>query len=319
VTWDFEFANAQDQQAALHGLRQFLAHTQKVAQWEVERALTNEEGGKEMKKTAAEGVAINEASEVRQSLGNSSTTAQDNTEEKYSFGLRQLENGNNAQAIEAFNKCLHYDEAHIGALYELGHLYQDMGDLDVAVYYFQKVLTIDPDHHHSHYCLGVLGTEKGDFQMAEDHLKKALELEPDNVDTLVNLGLMEMTRKQYRNAKSVLEKALLLATAKQQKFVVLYNLGNLAHATGKNMAAIDYFNRALGIDPEHADALFNHGVVYQEAKQYQKAYDSFQKAAELDPDMQEARLAATNLELQLNGKEGEQQVPEAKKWWHFKS
>ena len=64
--------------------------------------------------------------------------------------------------------------------------------------------------------------------------------------------------------------------------------------------AIKYYTKAITLNPFHVDALFNIGVVYQEAKETSKSLHYFLKAIEVDPFFEEAveQVKLLNAEFQ---------------------
>lgn len=71
-----------------------------------------------------------------------------------------------------------------------------------------------------------------------------------------------------------------------------------AHATraqtlaksGKTEEALAEFDRAIAIDPHHAEALYNRGLLYQRQRQHQLAIDDFTSANGLTPQRAEPLL-----------------------------
>jgi tetratricopeptide (TPR) repeat protein len=75
-----------------------------------------------------------------------------------------------------------------------------------------------------------------------------------------------------------------LTTTENREFVALNNkgvsLGKLSNYTG----AIQYFDKALAIDPNFAAALVNKGFALSLFKKYQEAIIYFDKALQIDPN-----------------------------------
>ena len=73
------------------------------------------------------------------------------------------------------------------------------------------------------------------------------------------------------------------------KHAVAYNNRGAAFNTlGEYQKAIDDYNKAIEINPKHAVAYNNRGAVFKNLGEYQKAIDDYTKSIELNP-----KLAAT--------------------------
>ena len=61
--------------------------------------------------------------------------------------------------------------------------------------------------------------------------------------------------------------------------------------SGKAEEALAEFDKAITIDPHHAEALYNRGLLYQRERQHQQAVDDFSAANGLTPQRAEPLLA----------------------------
>lgn len=62
----------------------------------------------------------------------------------------------------------------------------------------------------------------------------------------------------------------------------LYNQGNVEAAKNNHTTAIDYYEKALKIDPKFAFAWDNLGISYRKIGEYDKALNAYQKSLEID-------------------------------------
>ena len=63
------------------------------------------------------------------------------------------------------------------------------------------------------------------------------------------------------------------------------------HESGKTEEALAEFDKAITIDPHHAEALYSRGLLYQRERQHQLAIDDFTSANGLTPQRAEPLLA----------------------------
>src|SRR4029079_7831474 len=74
-------------------------------------------------------------------------------------------------------------------------------------------------------------------------------------------------------------------------------LGTVAYERGRLPEAIDAFQRAIRVDPEDEDALYQLGLCYLDRGWTQKATERFQAALELNPNRIEYLEASKLLSL----------------------
>ncbi len=82
--------------------------------------------------------------------------------------------------------------------------------------------------------------------------------------------------------------------------VALYSLGVLTLNGGDPVASLHYFDRAAQLNPHFPLTWFNRGVVLQRLQRYEEAQASYQKAVELDPTFEQARMHRDTLAMGLN-------------------
>ncbi len=71
--------------------------------------------------------------------------------------------------------------------------------------------------------------------------------------------------------------------------IYAFNVGNALVHLGRNSEALDYYAKALLLDPKYKDAYFNAAVAALNLGQGQKAGEMFQKVLDLDPNHAEAK------------------------------
>jgi tetratricopeptide (TPR) repeat protein len=64
--------------------------------------------------------------------------------------------------------------------YQLGRIYKDQGESDLAISYFIETLQLSPTHSNALYSLGLIYEEKGNFETALAAFERVAELNPEN-------------------------------------------------------------------------------------------------------------------------------------------
>jgi tetratricopeptide (TPR) repeat protein len=106
-------------------------------------------------------------------------------------------------------------------------------------------------------------TERGNERYAAGELDEALkcytdaQLEaPECPELHYNIGVILYRREEYEKAKEEFEQSL-RSDRPEVQARAYYNLGNISVQTGDPLTAIDYYKRALQLDPDDEDAKYN--------------------------------------------------------------
>ncbi len=82
--------------------------------------------------------------------------------------------------------------------------------------------------------------------------------------------------------------------------LVLHLLGVIAHQVGKNDIAVDLIDRAIGVNPNFAEAHYNLSLALQKLNRAEEAIDSLRSALALSPDYSDAYIHLGLILKQLN-------------------
>jgi len=129
-------------------------------------------------------------------------------------------------------------------------------------------------------------------------LKEKLErTEKDKKDTIEeltktlkekegNLKILAESFDDYKGGKGVksLSDLLLDDTRKRAEAQKWFNRAYDEYQKGNNENAIEYYTKAIELNPDYAKAYNNRGVAYDVLKEYEKAISDYNKAIELNPE-----------------------------------
>ena len=103
---------------------------------------------------------------------------------------------------------------------------------------------------------GVLAEEQGDEDAALQYYRECFEADASYVPNLVRLGKLYFRREEWAQALRIFQTVLLhqMKLDKAGRVDVYYHLARVRLALGETRKAKDMFNRALSLDPSHADA-----------------------------------------------------------------
>ena len=127
--------------------------------------------------------------------------------------------------------------------------------------------------------------ERGYFKEAELFYRQAVNEDPRSADALYALGSACLQLQKDEEARDDFQRALQLHANYPGTVPNCWNnLGLLSARQGNTPAAIQYFQRAIQIDPEHSIALLNLGNAYRQSKDWPQAHKMLALAVALAPD-----------------------------------
>ncbi len=152
-------------------------------------------------------------------------------------------------AISALERAmiLQPDEPRI--LFALGTAYEREGRFDFAVSIFERLLEIEPDNAQTLNYLGYMLAEKGiRLDQSVEMIKSALEKDPENGAYLDSYGWAFFKLGQLDQAEEKIRKALEFL---ETDAVIHEHLGDILQAKGRGQEAMEYWERALELDPDN--------------------------------------------------------------------
>jgi serine/threonine-protein kinase len=211
--------------------------------------------------------------------------------------------------------------------FELGYLFQNMGQPEEAVGFYRAAVAVRPHSSVARNNLGGALYGKGDFAGAIREYRRALDLDPKFAVAHYNLGDLLRVKRDLTEAIRELRRAIKLnhnfALAHRSLGVALAekgdlvgaiqeygqaieldpkdakahnNLGNALYKMGDRTGAFREYRMAFDLDPKLAIAQYNLGNLLREKKELDGAIDHYQIALQIDPTYAEAHC---NLGLAL--------------------
>jgi len=156
--------------------------------------------------------------------------------------------------------------------------------------------------------LGFVFYEHGYYGQAEQFFGQALKDDSGSAEAFYGLGSAYLQQQKTNQARDCFEKSVQLHPSYPGTLPNSWNnLGILAAREGNYDLAIEYFERALKIDPEHSIALQNLGSAYREKKDWPQAKSALDRALALNPDDPEANYSLGMVYAQQNDGEHAQE------------
>lgn len=203
------------------------------------------------------------------------------------FLVRQYQKG-----LDYVNKALKVDENYAKAYYIKGTIYKESGDTARAISNLVTATEQDNTFEDAFYDLGIIYAARKN-PLAMEYYNSALRINPSNANILYARAKLLQDLGKIDQAISEYESMILKNKDCDQ---CLYNLGALfleiKNEPGK---AIDYFNRAIEINPNYADAFFARGYANEKLNNKKSAKSDYETCLNLNPGHEWAAEALDKL------------------------
>jgi protein O-mannosyl-transferase len=170
----------------------------------------------------------------------------------------------------------------------LGLALCEQGHFDLAIPHFAAAVRLTPDLPTPHYNLGTLMLQRGRMDDAMREYKLALSHVSDPLEGAQihnNLGVVLLETKQLPAAVDEFNAAIALDPNHQKSFI---GRGNAEYEAGNFEAALSDFTHASRLEPSSM-ALFWMGRTFQEKGDVKSAVGAYEAALQIAPDMRAAR------------------------------
>ena len=149
--------------------------------------------------------------------------------------------------------------------------------------------------------LGSVFYQSGYMGPAEASFQQALRQNPDSAEAAYGLGSVYLNQEKTAKARQTFAQAIKLPSSYPGTLPNAWNnLGLLATREGKYAEAIQNFQEALQLSPDHLVALTNLGNAYRQQKQWEEARKTLERATVIDPQDPEANYGLGMVYAQLN-------------------
>jgi len=174
-------------------------------------------------------------------------------------------------------------------------LQEQLGHLTEARSSYEKVISREPKSVEAIIGLGRLDSLAGRHEQAEQRFRHAVEVSHNSPEALYTLGQYMASQKRYTEAIVELQKAV-RAMPKNQQYV--YELGLTLARTEQYAEAC----QLLTTVSTEAEACYNVGyIALQELQREQIGEQYLNRALQLDPELQQARMLLTQQKAKKAG------------------
>lgn len=190
--------------------------------------------------------------------------------------------GDFAGAITGYWKVLAREPSNIDALFLLGRVHCQQGQLEDGAQALRKVVTLRPDHAPAQTLLGMTLARAGRTQESLACFERALAADPQFEPALVSRADMLDALGRHDEAVAAYDKALMVNAG---NVVTWCNRGTALEALGRDVAAVESFQHALGLNTNLPEVHFNLANALQRLQRYEDAVGHYRRAVALRPNL----------------------------------
>lgn len=172
-----------------------------------------------------------------------------------------------------------FREATTRALINPSTKYNDMGNYPQVRFAKQYYIPLAPSRELCYYWLGRALYSGSQYEEAIGAINMAIELAPKDADNLALLAASYRELQKFDQAITAAQKAIELQPNSRNYRI----LGSVYRAQKEYGLAIEYFKKALGLEPENAEAYLDIARIYLAEGKYPEAEETLKKAPPTAP------------------------------------
>ena len=154
-------------------------------------------------------------------------------------------------ALAAYQKVLEFESGHAAAHINLGTLYYNRQDFNLAEKHYRAALEADPRYALAYFADKRADASGGDLSTASGALNRALRLHPNSAQALHSLGFLHMWSGDTERAIDYFVRAIRISPRDQEMGYMLHGLGTSYLMCGRNTDALEAGLRAVEEMPKH--------------------------------------------------------------------
>lgn len=193
-----------------------------------------------------------------------------------------------ARLSQALNRTFADNSQQLKTQYSVARLQERQGQFVQARQNYEQIAARDPRNVEARHRLAVIHSRLGNLEEADLWFQEALDLDPMNAEIWCDLGYALYLHNDAQAAEEALRQALECNPSHQR---AMNNLAMVLGQQGRFDESLAMFRRC-GTD---AEAHANLAYLYAQAGRGQKAIEYYSKALDLDPDLQAAKAALVQL------------------------
>ena len=210
------------------------------------------------------------------------------TEDNLTRANAKLLNGDYHGAIADLDLAIPLDPSNALVYGLRGDAKDAAGDYHGAISDYDHAITLDPDCVDAYYNRGVTKSAHGDYDGAIADFDRTIALSPASYDAYNNRGLARLYRGDPKEAIDDFDHAIALVPNLAEPY---YNRGEAKTVRGYFEGAVADYNRSIALNTkDDARDYYRRALAKdQRGDPYSEVMADFDRALDIDPDLEEAR------------------------------
>ncbi len=196
------------------------------------------------------------------------------------------------KTLSLMMKSVQLDPRNPGNLYNLGWMFDQLGDVPKAIDLYERAIQASPISFEAMNNLALIYEQNGQSDRAMELLQRAIRVDPEIEIGYFNLGNHYIRQREWKLALRTYDRVLDInpgyAPAAVEK-------GRIHVEIGESEAAVEDLNRALEVDPHSFDAYLLLSTAYEKMNHIKEAIAAAQEAQRIRPDAEEIKVALDRL------------------------
>lgn len=195
------------------------------------------------------------------------------------LGVALAETGHLDEALVNFEQALKIRPKNPEANFNIAETLAKQGKHDEAVAWYNRVLKLTPGDAHTYISLATAKIQQGRFDEAVAICREGISHNPEKPQLYSNLGLALLQMEKIDEAVTELETAVKFGGDS----MAYNNLALAVSSKGNYNAALEYYRKAIRLDPKNAEGYYNLGNLYLTIGKPDKAAEEYKQAILLNP------------------------------------
>lgn len=196
-----------------------------------------------------------------------------------------------ALAVREGRRAVELSPHRVSAQETLGFVYRDIqgvvqGASDWGIKIFEKAIELEPGNPILLTELAKLYVINNNLEKAKELFNKALTMKGDYADAVISMSILEESEGKIGEAAERLED---LVNKNPFSIEGHFQLGRLYYNRSEYDKAIEQFQLAIQLFPNHSNSLYSLGLIYEKRGNKEKALEMFRKVLELNPESEEVK------------------------------